>query len=294
MKNALELIKNMYPDTQPYPEYLPDDLTFPLDNPTPARPVPRLDYIQERPANSDDAIVAAPGAPACRSLKRIRDDLEEAGPSLKRTLSYDDQPEDQKRLTSRTVETLQTVRPTIPNMNDPDFIKMLDDADTELAKKPVSVLNISDDEPAIADVTLSPREVMLGDCVKPLAFKHMRGDTFLSSQRLIDVLPTEDDTTRRADILTMVLLHSMMDRGLYVNEMETYDVPKPKDPLLLHHEIHPGKFNLHFEALIIHSLQRILTSHLFFTFRAHVQRGWQLHHCRRRTRHPYRRKRNQV
>ena len=82
-------------------------------------------------------------------------------------------------------------------MNDPDFIKMLDDADTELAKKPVSVLNISDDEPAIADVTLSPREVMLGDCVKPLAFKHMRGDTFLSSQRLIDVLPTEDDTTGR-------------------------------------------------------------------------------------------------
>ena len=156
------------------------------------------------------------GAPARRSLKRKFDDQQEAGPSHKRVLTYDDQPEDQKLLTTQTVETLQTVCPTIPNMDDPDFvdfIKMLDEPETAMVKpKPKQEpISISDDEPTMADVTLTCREVMLVDCIKPLAFKHMRGDTFLSNQKLIEILPTEDD---------VIKIQSMLERDLYVNEMD--------------------------------------------------------------------------
>ena len=141
-------------------------------------------------------------------------------------------------------------------MDDPDFvdfIKMLDEPETAMVKpKPKQEpISISDDEPTMADVTFTCREVMLVDCIKPLAFKHMRGDTFLSNQKLIEILPTEDD---------VIKIQSMLERDLYVNEMEIYDFPKPANPLLMHHEIHPGKFNLHIETLTIHSLQRILTS----------------------------------
>ena len=96
MKNALDLIANMYPDTQPYPEDLPESDDVPTDDAPPLRPLPNLEFLQERPVDGDDAIVAPPGAPARRSLKRKFDDQQEAGPSHKRVLTYDDQPEDQK------------------------------------------------------------------------------------------------------------------------------------------------------------------------------------------------------
>ena len=86
---------------------------------------------------------------------------------------------------------------------------------------------------------------MLTDVIKGLEFKDMPLHVFLSPQKLTAILPTEEDPYKRSSIIAMLLLHSMLDRGLYVNDMEFYEVPKPKDPLLMHHEIHPGKFNLH-------------------------------------------------
>ena len=91
MKNALELIKNMYPDTQPYPEDLPDVIDLPTDDAPPSRPVPSLEFLQERPVNDNDAVVSPPGAPPRRAVKRKFDDQQEVGPALKRVLTYDDQ-----------------------------------------------------------------------------------------------------------------------------------------------------------------------------------------------------------
>ena len=252
INNALSDIKDLYPDSQPMPEDLEELHNGPDPNIAPPRPVPSLEFLNQGTVHDPNGIISAPGAPPRGAVKRRVDNGD--GPPAKRQLVYDDQPEDQKRMTSETVETLQTVCPTVPNMDDSDFadfVKMLDSAEDALkvpSKQPViEIPDDVEDTPTIVDMTLSFKEVMFVDVLQGLEFKDVPLHVFLSPQKLTAILPTEDDPTTRANIMALLLLYSMVERGLYVNDMDFYDVPKPNEPLLMHHEIHPGKLNLHLQ-----------------------------------------------
>ena len=255
MSNALDVLKDMYPDTQPMPEDLEGLYYGPDSDVIPTRPLPSVEFLNKGSVNDPNDIISPPGAPPRGAVKRKI--AQGDSPAAKRVLTYDDQPQDQKRMTSETVETLQTVCPTIPNMDDSDFadfVRMLDSAEDALkipAKQPEperpKVITIPDDveiEPTILDMTLTFKEVMLVDVIQGLEFKEIPLHIFLSPQKLTAILPSEDDPYKRANIMALLLLHHMLDRGLYCNDFEFYDVPKPAEPLLMHHEIHPGKLNL--------------------------------------------------